>query len=88
MHEPASEAAPILVLGATGRHGGTGSIVVDRLLRHGSPLRALVHTEDEPLFAADPYALAATLGRAPIHFADFVRSHLSHFGAAPATTSR
>jgi uncharacterized protein YbjT (DUF2867 family) len=46
-NEPASEAAPILVLGATGRHGGTGSTVVDRLLSHGRPVRALVHTEDD-----------------------------------------
>lgn len=47
MSNTTNEAAPILVLGATGRHGGTGSIVVDRLLSHGRPVRALVHTEDD-----------------------------------------
>jgi uncharacterized protein YbjT (DUF2867 family) len=39
--------APVLVIGATGRHGGTGTTVVDRLLSHGRPVRALVHTEDD-----------------------------------------
>jgi uncharacterized protein YbjT (DUF2867 family) len=38
--------APILVIGATGRHGGTGSTVVNRLLSHGRPVRALVRSED------------------------------------------
>jgi uncharacterized protein YbjT (DUF2867 family) len=37
----------VLVIGATGRHGGTGTIVVDRLLSRGRPVRALVHTEDD-----------------------------------------
>ncbi|BBY24020.1 NmrA family NAD(P)-binding protein [Mycobacterium stomatepiae] len=39
--------APILVIGATGRHGGTGRIVVERLLSLGHPVRALVRTDDE-----------------------------------------
>ena len=39
--------APILVIGATGRHGGTGTTVVDRLLSRGRPVRALVRTEDD-----------------------------------------
>lgn len=39
--------APILVIGATGRHGGTGATVVDQLLRRGHPVRALVRTDDE-----------------------------------------
>ena len=39
--------APILVIGATGRHGGTGATVVDRLLSRGRPVRALVRTEDD-----------------------------------------
>jgi uncharacterized protein YbjT (DUF2867 family) len=39
--------APILVIGATGRHAGTGAVVVERLLSRGRPVRALVHTEDD-----------------------------------------
>jgi uncharacterized protein YbjT (DUF2867 family) len=39
--------APILVIGATGRHGGTGTTVVDRLLSRGRTVRALVRTDDE-----------------------------------------
>ena len=39
--------APILVIGATGRHGGSGTTVVDRLLSRGRPVRALVRTEDD-----------------------------------------
>ncbi|OBA58702.1 hypothetical protein A5647_19775 [Mycobacterium sp. 1100029.7] len=39
--------APILVVGATGRHGGTGATVVDRLLSRGHSVRALVRTDDE-----------------------------------------
>jgi uncharacterized protein YbjT (DUF2867 family) len=39
--------ATMLVLGATGRHGGTGATVVDRLLSHGRSVRALVHTDDD-----------------------------------------
>ncbi len=38
---------PVLVVGATGRHGGTGTTVVNRLLSHGRPVRALVRNEDE-----------------------------------------
>ena len=37
----------VLVIGATGRHAGTGTIVVDRLLSRGRPVRALVRTEDD-----------------------------------------
>jgi uncharacterized protein YbjT (DUF2867 family) len=39
--------APILVIGATGRHGGTGMTVADRLIRRGRPVRALVRADDE-----------------------------------------
>jgi uncharacterized protein YbjT (DUF2867 family) len=39
--------APILVIGATGRHGGTGATVVDRLRGRGRPVRALVRSDDE-----------------------------------------
>jgi uncharacterized protein YbjT (DUF2867 family) len=45
--QPHFETPPILVIGATGRHAGTGATVVDRLLGHGRPVRAMVHTEDE-----------------------------------------
>ncbi|MDT5116203.1 MAG: hypothetical protein QOE30_1942 [Mycobacterium sp.] len=39
--------APVLVVGATGRHRGTGTTVVNRLCSHGCPVRALVHSEDD-----------------------------------------
>ncbi|ORA17503.1 NmrA family NAD(P)-binding protein [Mycobacterium asiaticum] len=39
--------SPILVIGATGRHGGTGATVVDCLLRRGHSVRALIRTDDE-----------------------------------------
>jgi uncharacterized protein YbjT (DUF2867 family) len=39
--------APILVIGATGRHGGTGTTVVEHLLSRGRNVRALVRTDDE-----------------------------------------
>jgi uncharacterized protein YbjT (DUF2867 family) len=38
---------PILVIGATGRHGGTGAMVVDNLLDRGLPVRALVRVDDD-----------------------------------------
>jgi uncharacterized protein YbjT (DUF2867 family) len=44
--QPRTDAAPILVIGATGRHAGTGSTVVDRLLAAGHPVRAMVRTDD------------------------------------------
>ncbi|WP_068187490.1 NmrA family NAD(P)-binding protein [Mycobacterium sp. UM_CSW] len=47
MPQPPSEAPPILVVGATGRHAGTGSTVVDCLLRRGHAVRALVRTDDD-----------------------------------------
>jgi hypothetical protein len=47
MQQPHPEARPILVIGATGRHAGTGTIVVDHLLSRGRPVRALVRTEDD-----------------------------------------
>ena len=46
MHEPLADTAPILVIGATGRHAGTGTTVVDRLLAQGRPVRAMVRTDD------------------------------------------
>jgi uncharacterized protein YbjT (DUF2867 family) len=43
----AEDAGPILVTGATGRHGGTGGHVVNDLLTRGLGVRALVRTQDE-----------------------------------------
>src|SRR5258707_1650644 len=37
----------VLVIGATGRHGGTGARVVERLQAAGRLVRALVHSDDE-----------------------------------------
>ena len=37
----------VLVIGATGRHGGTGQYLVRRLLDEGKPVRVLVRTLDE-----------------------------------------
>ena len=39
--------APILVIGATGRHAGTGATVVDRLLSRGCSVRAMVRVDDD-----------------------------------------
>src|SRR5712691_8546377 len=40
-------ANPILVTGAAGRVGAVGRTVVERLLKQGEAVRALVRTEDE-----------------------------------------
>jgi uncharacterized protein YbjT (DUF2867 family) len=45
--QPPTDATPILVIGATGRHGGTGTTVVDRLLAQRRPVRAMVRTDDD-----------------------------------------
>ena len=37
----------MLVIGATGRHGGTGARVVERLQAAGRPVRALVRSDDD-----------------------------------------
>jgi uncharacterized protein YbjT (DUF2867 family) len=56
---------PILVAGATGRHGGTGASVA-RLLRHeGLPVRALVRKADER--AASLEALGAEIVIGDLH---------------------
>ena len=47
MQQPHSETSPVLVIGATGRHAGTGATVVDRLLSRGRPVRAMVRTNDD-----------------------------------------
>ncbi|MGA7931194.1 MAG: NmrA family NAD(P)-binding protein, partial [Candidatus Sulfotelmatobacter sp.] len=38
---------PILVVGGTGRHGGTGAYVARQLLKLGIPIRALVRQRDD-----------------------------------------
>jgi uncharacterized protein YbjT (DUF2867 family) len=47
MDQPDPQAAPILVVGATGRHAGTGATVVDRLIGRGRAVRAMVRTDDD-----------------------------------------
>ena len=42
-----SDQETVLVIGATGRHGGTGARVVDRLQAAGRLVRALVRSDDE-----------------------------------------
>jgi NAD(P)-dependent dehydrogenase (short-subunit alcohol dehydrogenase family) len=37
----------ILVIGATGKHGNTGAIVVDRLISHGRDVRVLIRKNSE-----------------------------------------
>ena len=44
---PTKAGAPILVTGATGRHGGSGRATVKLLLERGLPVRALVRHLDE-----------------------------------------
>jgi uncharacterized protein YbjT (DUF2867 family) len=65
MQQPHSDAAPILVIGATGRHGATGATVVDRLLRLGRPVRALVRSDDDR--AAELRRRGATTVVADLH---------------------
>lgn len=42
-----SDRETVLVIGATGRHGGTGARVVERLQAAGRLVRALVHSDDD-----------------------------------------
>jgi uncharacterized protein YbjT (DUF2867 family) len=42
-----SDQETVLVIGATGRHGGTGARVVERLQAAGRRVRALVHSDDD-----------------------------------------
>lgn len=44
---PDGDQQTVLVIGATGRHGGTGARVVERLLAAGRKVRALVRSDDE-----------------------------------------
>jgi uncharacterized protein YbjT (DUF2867 family) len=56
---------PILVVGATGRHGGTGAAVAHALLAQGSPVRALVRKVDERTIPLQ--ALGAELIQGDLH---------------------
>ena len=47
MTVPNTDRETVLVIGATGRHGGTGGRVVERLQAAGRDVRALVRTDDE-----------------------------------------
>ena len=42
-----SDRETVLVIGATGRHGGTGARVVERLQAAGRLVRALVRSDDD-----------------------------------------
>src|ERR1700746_2345789 len=42
-----SDQETVLVIGATGRHGGPGARVVERLQTAGRPVRALVRSDDD-----------------------------------------
>ena len=42
-----SDQETVLVIGATGRHGGTGARVVERLQAAGRLVRALVRSDDD-----------------------------------------
>jgi nucleoside-diphosphate-sugar epimerase len=60
--------SPILVTGASGRVGGVGRMVVERLRGRGLPVRALVHREDkraETLRAAGTEVVVADLAVPP-----------------------
>src|SRR6201989_1650797 len=44
---PTSDQEVVLVIGATGRHGGSGARVVERLQAAGRVVRALVRSDDD-----------------------------------------
>lgn len=54
--------SPILVLGATGRHGGTGKIVAQDLRRRGVAVRALVRQQDSRSAALEEAGIETFLG--------------------------
>src|SRR5258705_7795407 len=57
--------SPILITGATGRHGGTGAHLARRLREPGRSVLALVRRLDER--TAPPQALGAEIGGADLH---------------------
>jgi uncharacterized protein YbjT (DUF2867 family) len=54
--------APVLVTGATGRHGGTGSQVVRRLREAGMSVRVLVHRRDERVVPLEELGAEVVVG--------------------------
>src|SRR5580693_1795130 len=59
MSEPLN---PILVVGGTGRHGGTGAYVARQLLRLGIPVRALVRERDDRAKALEEIGTKVVVG--------------------------
>jgi|HubBroStandDraft_3_1064219.scaffolds.fasta_scaffold54907_2 uncharacterized protein YbjT (DUF2867 family) len=53
---------PILVVGGTGRHGGTGAYVARQLLRLGIPVRALVRERDDRAKALEEIGTKVVVG--------------------------
>lgn len=77
-------AAPILVTGATGRHGSTGAHVARRLCEEGRPVRILARTLSERTDAlaalgADVVVefteLSRLIARRPVSLREFVRAN-------------
>src|SRR5260370_38149874 len=56
---------PVLVIGATGRHGGTGAFVARSLLDRGVPVRAMTRKIDSRVEPAK--ALGAEIVTADLH---------------------
>jgi len=54
--------SPILVIGATGRHGGTGNFVAHDLRRRGAVVRALVRQNDSRSEALEASGIEVVLG--------------------------
>lgn len=57
-----TDGGPILVLGATGRHGGTGRFVAQELKRRGASVRALVRQKDSRSEALAASGIEVILG--------------------------
>jgi uncharacterized protein YbjT (DUF2867 family) len=53
---------PILVVGGTGRHGGTGAYVVRELVKLGIPVRALARQRDDRATALEKIGAKVVLG--------------------------
>ena len=53
---------PILVVGGTGRHGGTGACVARQLLKLGIPVRALVRERDDRAKAREEIGAKVVVG--------------------------
>jgi uncharacterized protein YbjT (DUF2867 family) len=57
-----SKVNPILVVGGTGRHGGTGAYVARQLLKLGIPVRALVRERDDRAKALEEIGAKVVVG--------------------------